>query len=297
MTTAATGPAPAAVTVLGLGPMGRALAGALLTAGHRVTVWNRTPEKAAALTARGAHQAATPAEAAAASDLTIVSVIDYDAAEAVVTPAADALRGRTLVNLTADTPARGRAMAAWAHDHAIGYLDGAVMSPTAAIGTDHAVVLYSGPEEEYRTHRATLAAFGGTAAHLGADPGRAAAFDVALLDLFWTLMTGYAHAVALARAEQVTAAELAPFAQGIIDLMPGILAEAPDIDRGHHPGDEATLLSATATLDHLIHVSESHGIDAAHLSAARTLARRAIADGHGGDGFTRIVEVLRPRTR
>lgn len=32
-----------AVTVLGLGPMGRALAGAFLDAGLRTTVWNRTP--------------------------------------------------------------------------------------------------------------------------------------------------------------------------------------------------------------------------------------------------------------
>ncbi len=32
-----------AVTVLGLGPMGRALAGAFLEAGLRTTVWNRTP--------------------------------------------------------------------------------------------------------------------------------------------------------------------------------------------------------------------------------------------------------------
>lgn len=31
------------VTVLGLGPMGRALAGAFLDAGLRTVVWNRTP--------------------------------------------------------------------------------------------------------------------------------------------------------------------------------------------------------------------------------------------------------------
>lgn len=38
---------PAPVTVLGLGPMGRALASAFLAAGHPVTVWNRTPGRAA----------------------------------------------------------------------------------------------------------------------------------------------------------------------------------------------------------------------------------------------------------
>lgn len=33
----------AKVTVLGLGPMGAALASAFLAAGHPTTVWNRTP--------------------------------------------------------------------------------------------------------------------------------------------------------------------------------------------------------------------------------------------------------------
>lgn len=33
------------VTVIGLGEMGHALADALITAGHRTTVWNRTPQR------------------------------------------------------------------------------------------------------------------------------------------------------------------------------------------------------------------------------------------------------------
>ncbi|MER5356332.1 NAD(P)-binding domain-containing protein [Kitasatospora sp. NPDC002551] len=37
------------MAVLGLGLMGRALAGAFLHAGHPTTVWNRTPGKAAEL--------------------------------------------------------------------------------------------------------------------------------------------------------------------------------------------------------------------------------------------------------
>lgn len=40
------------VTVLGLGPMGRSLAGAFLDAGLRTTVWNRTPDRARELVER-----------------------------------------------------------------------------------------------------------------------------------------------------------------------------------------------------------------------------------------------------
>jgi 3-hydroxyisobutyrate dehydrogenase-like beta-hydroxyacid dehydrogenase len=49
---------------IGLGNMGGAIAGHLVAAGHEVTVWNRSADKAAPLVERGARQAETPAEAA-----------------------------------------------------------------------------------------------------------------------------------------------------------------------------------------------------------------------------------------
>ena len=42
------------ITVIGLGNMGSALAEAFLKAGYTTTVWNRTPEKADNLVAKGA---------------------------------------------------------------------------------------------------------------------------------------------------------------------------------------------------------------------------------------------------
>ncbi len=51
------------VSFIGLGIMGAAIAPNLVTAGHAVTVWNRSPEKADPLVAKGAIRAATPAEA------------------------------------------------------------------------------------------------------------------------------------------------------------------------------------------------------------------------------------------
>jgi len=49
---------------IGLGHMGSAIALNLLKAGHAVSVWNRSPDKAEPLVAAGARKAATPAEAA-----------------------------------------------------------------------------------------------------------------------------------------------------------------------------------------------------------------------------------------
>jgi 3-hydroxyisobutyrate dehydrogenase-like beta-hydroxyacid dehydrogenase len=55
------------ISVLGLGQMGSALARSLVSAGHRVTVWNRSPAKAQRLVDLGADGVAGVAAAVDAS--------------------------------------------------------------------------------------------------------------------------------------------------------------------------------------------------------------------------------------
>lgn len=287
-----------AVTVLGLGPMGRALAGALLDAGLPTTVWNRTAGKDRKLTERGAAGAPSPEAAVAASGLTLICVVDYDAADAVLRRDAvtDALKGRAVVNLTADTPDRARDTAAWAAEHGIGYLDGAIMTPATTIGTPGAAFIHSGPEELYRRHEPVLERLGGTHTYLGAEIGRAAAYDLALLDIFWTTMAGYAHALAVARAEGIGARELAPFAAGISAFLPSIFERfAQDVDDKTFSGEINPITSAASSIAHIVYASEAHGIDAGVMRVVQDLARRVIDQGHGADGFMRITELLNAR--
>lgn len=288
----------APVTVIGLGPMGRALAGAFLANGHATTVWNRTPAKADDLVARGAQRADTPADAIAASPLTVVCLLDYGAVRAVLDPAGDAATGRTLVTLTSGAPRQARETAAWAADHGVDYLDGAIMTPVETIGQPTAAFLLSGSPAVHEAVRDTLASLGGTATYLGEDPGRASAHDVALLDVFWTAMSGYVHALALARAEGIAATELASHAHGIATILPPIMDElARHVDAGEYPGDDSNLVSAAAAMEHIIDASRTHGIDASVLSAVKAAADRAIAAGHGDDAFSRLAAAPTPRSR
>ncbi len=289
-----THPAHSPVTVIGLGPMGRALAAAFLAVGHPTTVWNRSAGKADDLIAKGAVLAGTAAEAVAAGPLVIICVLDYDAVHAILEPAAGALRGRTLLNLTAGSPERARATAAWATEHGVDYLDGAIMVPTTVLGAPATLVLYSGPEAVYETHLRTLASLGGEGRYLGADPGRAAGHDVALLDLFWTAMSGVVHAFALAAADNIPAEALVPYAKGISGLLPGIIdGFARQIESGDYPSLGSDLSSAAAGMEHVIHAAAQRGLDTSVLTAAHAVARRAVDAGRGGDSFARLVEVIR----
>src|SRR4051812_28074687 len=99
---------PVPVTVLGLGPMGRALASAFLTARHPVTVWNRTHGKAGDLPGRGAVVAGSVQDAVRAGQVIVACLLDYDAVRATVAAASDGWEGRRLVNLTSGEPAQAR---------------------------------------------------------------------------------------------------------------------------------------------------------------------------------------------
>ncbi|MFI7290213.1 NAD(P)-dependent oxidoreductase [Streptomyces anulatus] len=292
-TTTESTPVPAPVTVLGLGDMGRALAGAFLAAGHPTTVWNRSPGKGEDLVDRGAVRAASAEEAVRASGLVVVCLVDYDASDAVLEPLAGVLEGRVLVNLTSDTPARSRRAAAWAEKHSLAYLDGTIMVPVDVVGSADALIFHSGDRAAFEAHESTLKALGEPATFLGEDHGLAAAYDMAMLDFFYGAMGGLVHAIALARAEGIDGASLAPYLNTIAGILPRIAVEtAEDIDTRSYAGEGANLAMMAASVDHILHTAKDRGLDVSQLAALKGVTDRAIAGGHGPDSWSSIVEVI-----
>lgn len=277
------------ITVLGLGPMGQALARALLDTGHRVTVWNRTEARADALRDHGARWAPTPADAVAASDLTLVNVVDHDAVDAILQQAGDALADCTVVGLSSDTPDRARRTAALVHTHGGRYLDGAIMTPTDTIGTPGAAILLAGPKQLADAHRTALESLG-RITWVGDEHGRAAAFDMALLDLFWTSVAGFEHALMVARANGITPAELLPHARGIVDILAPVFTEiaARIGEDRHHDDVTASVSSVAASVRHLIAASREAGVDPAMLEVFGGHVDAAVAAGHGAEEISRI---------
>ncbi|MBH1933632.1 NAD(P)-dependent oxidoreductase [Streptomyces sp. AV19] len=282
------------VTVLGLGSMGTALAGAFLSAGHRTTVWNRTPGKAGALVARGAAEAAAPAGAVAASELVVVCLATYETVHQVLDPVAGGLAGRTLVNLTSGTPEEARGIAAWAAGHGAEYLDGGIMTTPPGIGNPDFMLLYSGPRSVFDARRPVLAALGDPV-HLGEDTGLASLYDTALLGLMWSALTGWLHGAALVGAdggERATAfTRVANRWMKAVEVF--MNTYAPQVDAGKYPGDDATLDVHAAAIEHLVHASEARGIASGLPEIFQDLTRRGIEAGHGRDSWARLVELVR----
>ncbi|MDP9864700.1 MULTISPECIES: NAD(P)-dependent oxidoreductase [Streptosporangium] len=282
------------VTVIGLGLMGQALAGTFLGNGHPTTVWNRSAEKADELVARGATLAASVRDAVEASPLVIVCVSDYAAAHGLLAPLGDALAGRVLVNLTSGTSEQARESAEWAAGEGVTYLDGAIMAIPPVIGTADAFLLYSGPQDAYDAHEPTLKALGAGTTYLGADHGLASLYDVALLGIMWGTLNSFLHGAALVGTAKVDATVFAPFANRWIEAVTGFVsAYAGQIDEGAYPALDATIDTHVATMDHLIHESESGGVNTELPRLVKALADRAVAEGRGGDGYAAMIEQFR----
>ncbi|WP_461296961.1 NAD(P)-dependent oxidoreductase [Streptomyces harbinensis] len=289
----------ACVTVIGLGMMGAALAGAYLKAGHPTTVWNRSAAKAAPLVEQGARRATDVAEAVAASGIVVVCVFDYTVARSLLAPVRDQLAGKVIVNLTSGLPDEARETAAWAEDAGARYLDGYVMTVPPAVGLPQTLLFYGGDKEIFDAHEETLKVLGGNSVHLGTDPGIAALYDLALLGILWSTLTSALHGFALVGSENVPAAALMPFAESWIThvVLPTVQGAAQQVDAGHYATDISTVELNAMGLPKMIKASEAQGVRADLMVPIKDFLEKRVADGHGADALASLIEVIRDGDR
>ncbi|PWI12706.1 6-phosphogluconate dehydrogenase [Streptomyces sp. Act143] len=280
------------VSILGLGAMGSALAEALVKAGLRTTVWNRSAGKAEALVARGATEAASAAEAVRASPLVVVCLFDHDSVHQVLDPLVDDLAGRTLVNLTTTKPEQARRSAAWAAEARIAYLDGGIMAVPSMIGQPGATILYSGSEEVFRGHAALFDRWA-TSTYFGEDAGLASLYDFALLSAMYVMFAGFMQGAAMLAPAGVPATRFAEMAAPWLTAMSGELTGyAKVIDGGDYtiPGQQSLTFS---NLGLFIEAITDQGVSAEPVAMVQRLIQQQVDAGHGTEGFARIIESLK----
>ncbi|MTE21450.1 NAD(P)-dependent oxidoreductase [Streptomyces sp. TRM43335] len=281
------------VTVIGLGPMGQAMANTYLDNGYEVTLWNRTASRADDLVARGAVLAKSVEDAVGANELVILSLTDYEAMYAVLEPAADAVSGHVFVNLSSDTPEKTRAGSRWITERGGTHLTGGVTVPPAGIGKPESKTFYSGPRAAFDKHRTSLEILTGTDFR-GEEPGLAALMYQIGMAMFWPSMLSYWQAIALADANGLKAADILSHANDTMLAMPHFLGfYAERVDAGNHEGDVDRLAMGLASVEHVMHTIGDAGVDTSFQAAVVDLFRRAMDAGHAADSFSSIVELLR----
>lgn len=284
--------AKSSVTVLGLGVMGSAVAERLRRTGHTTTVWNRTAAKTRPHVEAGSVAAPTVADAVRASDLVLVVLLDHASVHEHVEPVAADLKGKTLVNLVTTTPGEARATAAWAAEHGIAYLDGAIMAVPDMIGAPEARLLYAGDETAYARVEPALKTLG-SAEFTGTDAGLASLKDMALLAALDLLVLGYVQAIAMMRTAGTSAAETA---EEVHDWLAAMLPHGRElaaiIDGGTYDTGGQSVDFDRAGLTSVIAASREQGVRADFLEAHLKLLGELSATGHGSSDWVRIIDLL-----
>ncbi|MYT24129.1 NAD(P)-binding domain-containing protein [Streptomyces sp. SID7760] len=284
------------VALLGLGDMGTALARTWLAAGYPLTVWNRTPAKAAALACEGAVVAASPADAVAAADLVVLCLLD-DASVGQTLEGAD-VSGKDLVDLTTGTPGEGRERAAWAAARGARFTDGGIMGTPVMMGVpaSGAYVFYSGSRALFDAHRAALEVPAG-ARFVGEDPGHAALYDVALLSAMYGMFAGISHAFALIEAEDIAPKDLAPLLSQWLGAMGFFVDNVAErlTSRDFTTGVVSNLAMQVAAAPTLLRTAAEQGVGTELLAPYLDLMRRRLdADrqARSGEDTTGAITLL-----
>jgi 3-hydroxyisobutyrate dehydrogenase-like beta-hydroxyacid dehydrogenase len=286
--------AASSVTVIGLGSMGSAQARALIRRGHRVTVWNRTSERAAALVSEGATLARTPDEAVASSPLVIMCVLDYAAADAILAEpgVASAISGRTLVQLTTGVPAQVYAQQAKVRENGGHFLAGGILAYPRSIGRPNCLIVYAG-DPIFEQHRATLLCLAGSSQYLGTDPAAAIGAYFALSSYMISTLALFFETAAVSRRYGISIDTYYSLARIVTDeILEGIRDGAHRVATGDFDGKLASIDLTIAGMEEVCKTFRQTGMPVKMTEALVDALKIASADGAGNDDISRLTETI-----
>ena len=189
------------IGIVGLGVMGQNIVPRLRAAGHKVTGWNRSRDKARALIADGMDFADTPREVAEASDVVLSIVTDGAAVRAVALGEDGIIAGLKPGGVYADmstiAPDVSRGVAAAFAAKGLAMLDAPLSGSPVTLKQGSASVMVGGPQDAFDKVKPALLAIGPKVTHIGAN-GLACQMKIAVNLLLMVEVIAFGEAVALA---------------------------------------------------------------------------------------------------
>lgn len=284
------------VGFVGLGVMGRPMAGHLLAAGHELAVWARRPESAAPLVKAGAQVCATPAELASRCEV-VISVVTASADVEHLALGADGLiagfsPGGIHVDMSTIAPGTARKVAARYAERGIGWLDAPVSGGEIGARDATLAIMAGGEADVLERVRPVLACLGKTVVHIGpAGAGQVAKACNQMIMV--NAIQACAEAMRLAGAHGVDLARVRDALMGgsagsrVLDVMGDRMARRDFV---------AGIQSRLHHKDFAILMEEARQLGAPLPVAAQTWQQlnALMALGGGRDDTARLLKVLEP---
>ncbi|MFE3187571.1 NAD(P)-dependent oxidoreductase [Nocardia sp. NPDC059240] len=288
----------ARIAFLGLGRMGAGMAARMVAAGHEVTVFNRSAQKAAELVSTGATFAPTPREAVHGVDAIFAMVADDDASRAAWLGADGALAGEYAPNAFAvefSTISRPWVLelAKQATAHGLRYLDSPVTGLPDAAAAGQLILFVGADPVDLDAARPLLAPLCVDIVHFGAV-GAGASYKL-IQNLLGSIQIA-------ATAEALRTAELAGLDLDTVAAMlsrsgaasPTVIRMCTEMLAGAHDRDIA--FTGTLRLKDTrigVELADAVGSPATLGHTAQDIFERLVAAGHGELNETKVIDLLR----
>ena len=192
---------------IGLGAMGQLIVPRLMQAGHQVTGWNRSRDKAEALIAQGMGWADTPRQVAEQSEIVFSIVTDAKAVKACALGPDGVVsgleKGGIYIDMSTIEPDESRAIAAEFAKAGSTMLDGPLSGSPVTVKAGNASVMVGGDEAAFERVKPVLLAIGPKVTRIGAN-GLACQMKIAVNLLLMVEIICFGEAVALAEKGGVT---------------------------------------------------------------------------------------------
>lgn len=286
------------IAFLGLGAMGQRMVKHLVTAGHHVTVWNRTTMRASQI--EGAHVAASPRDAVRGAGLVISMVRDDEASMEVLCHSEhgalnEMLAGSHLVESSTLTIPHVEALGARCAERGVYFFDAPVAGTLPQAEAAALIYFVGGDEHAYYDVVSPVLSLMGSSHHYCGGVGRGAAMKLVVNALF-------ASQVAV-MAELLSVFESVGFAShdalDILGATPVCSPAAAGISRAMAARMYAPLFPIDLVEKDLRYVLDALGrAGMAHDSMMLAQAHRVFAHaselGFGGDHITGVRQVFDP---
>lgn len=281
------------VSVIGLGAMGSALARTLIKAGHPVTVWNRSPDKATPLVAAGAILAASPGAAVAASPVTITCIASHGASQELLAAEPAALKGRTVIELSTGNAAEAEELARFLSAHGADVLVGMINAYPTGIGEAGTTIITAGRESAWNAYGDMIRTLGGSSTYVGDNPAALAALFAALFMARQGFMFGMLYGAAVCEKAGVPLklyADQMPATLKLVNDYADVFAATVPAQK--FAGAEASLAIYVGALDDSLTTFESLGARSELPRLMHDVAHQGMEAGLASEELTALVKIL-----
>jgi 3-hydroxyisobutyrate dehydrogenase len=282
------------VAVLGAGIMGAGMTRSLLRTGLDVTVWNRSPDRAAPLAADGAQVAGTAAEAVAGVDAVVTMLWDGGSVAEVMTAALPGAPEGVLWAQTSTVSLQdaGVQLPALASRYGARYVDAPVLGTRQPAEDGRLLVLAAAPSPLRDSVTPLFGAIAARTVWVSERPGDGTRLKLVANSWVGTVVAATAQAIALAQGlgldPQVF---LDAVAGGAVDT-PFLHVKGQAMIAGEFPAS-FTVDGAVKDTGLIAAAMRESGTDATLMDAVASQYRKAADRGHGGEDMAAVHRAFR----